>query len=170
MPGETATIKRESPIALLLLKLEAWMVQQPEWLEIVNMPRQQRRAAMRELANRLYTIPQMDGVNTVPRQLRRKVTKEMVSAAKEEERQRQALLKQMLADALLREARASVALDGETQSVMPDGSFIGGVSTPAGEPFIIEDTPPDPEGDIKADIEAGKAASDDDYPDIPLDR
>lgn len=140
MPGEQASIKRESPVALLLLKLEAWMVVQPEWLLIVNMPRQQRRAAMKELANRLYTIPELDaspapGLN---RKVRRGKPMKGFTRLAEQKAARDAELGALTALAqasLMEEAAASVALDGETQSVQPD-----------------------PEGDVKADVEQAKEA------------
>ncbi len=81
MSSEANILVKGSPIDLLVVKLEAWMVQQPEWLHIVNMPRPQRRAAMKALANRLYTIPIMDGVNTIPRTVRRKASKQLGKAA-----------------------------------------------------------------------------------------
>jgi len=161
---DTAAITRESPIALLILKLEGWMVQQPEWLLIVALPRQQRRAAMKELANRLYTIPMMDGVNTVPRQLRRKVKKqvstEAVSLLREGQQSASDVLGAVLRESMLREAEASVALDGQTVSAQAEDPGPVGPVTPAGEPFSVSDPAPgdarfnpDPEGDIKADIE-----------------
>jgi hypothetical protein len=133
-------IRRESPVALLELKLQKWMVQQPEWLLIVNMPRQQRRAAMRELANRLYSIPIMDGVNTVPRQVRRKAAKKLAHAAVTGQITEQ--VREALEEVVLREAEATVALDHSEDA-----------QTIAIEPSL------DPEGDVKADLEAAKAAA-----------
>lgn len=78
---EPAILKKNDPVVLLEHKLKLWMMQQPEWLQIMALPRQQRRAAMKALANRLYTIPVMDGVNTVPRVVRRKAQKQLAKAA-----------------------------------------------------------------------------------------
>lgn len=133
MAGEAAIITKESPVALLLLKLEAWMVVQPEWLLIVNLPRQQRRAAMRELANRLYTIPIMDGANTVPRVVRRKVAKELSHVARTQ------TMTEAVGTALV-----EAALQEELEALK---------------------AAPDPEGDVKADIEAADAAEAEEGPD-----
>ena len=78
---EPAILKGDDPVVKLEHKLIAWMKQQPEWLQIMALPRQQRRASMKALANRLYTIPVMDGVNTVPRVVRRKAQKQLAKAA-----------------------------------------------------------------------------------------
>lgn len=116
--GEQASIRRESPVALLEMKLVAWMKQQPEWLHIVSLPRQQRRAAMRELANRLYTIPLADTSDSLPRAAKRsRAYKGFVRVA--EQTQAKASELSALAQASLEEAKASVALDreGEAQTV-----------------------------------------------------
>jgi hypothetical protein len=46
-----------SPVEMLLLKLEAWLLQQPEWGVILAAPRATRRRAINLLAKRLVTIP-----------------------------------------------------------------------------------------------------------------
>lgn len=132
----TAAIRRETPVALLLLKLEAWMKQQPEWLSIVALPRQQRRAAMRELANRLYTIPTADTGPTLTRETKRSKNYKGFLRVAEQKAARNALAEALL----MEEAQASVALDK------------GDVGTQSVEPS------PDPEGDVKADVELAKEA------------
>ncbi len=78
---EPGILKGNDPVVLLEHKLLAWMTQQPEWLQIMALPRQQRRASMKALANRLYTIPVLDGANTVPRAVQRKAKKQLARAA-----------------------------------------------------------------------------------------
>lgn len=151
MPTEVASLRKESPVALLELKLKEWMVQQNEWLLIVNMPRQQRRAAMKELANRLYTIPTMDGVNTVPRQVRRKAAKQLAHAAMTGQ------LTEQVQEALLEAARleeASLEVTGVPESRV---AYVQEDGTPV-YTFEAPEASPDPEGDVKADVEKAKDA------------
>lgn len=107
---EKAILKRESPVALLELKFLSWIQVQPEWLLIVAMPRQQRRAAMKELAARLYTIPIMDGSITVPRVIRRKAAKTLGHAVRTGQ----------LSDEL-KEALAKAAQDAAVSAIDPEG-------------------------------------------------
>jgi|SRR3990172_6631806 len=157
--SDVASLPRESPVALLELKLKAWMVQQPEWLLIVAMSRQERRAAMRELANRLYTIPIMDGSNTVPRVVRRKAARALGHAAKTGQltEQVQAALVEaaQLAEvqAEIEEKLAEVVLEGLTP-----GERDAVENGPAVPPFTPMWENPDPEGDVKADLEAAERA------------
>lgn len=157
--GGDAVLRREDPLVRLVTDLQTWMVSRPEWLLIVAMPRQQRRAAMKELANRLYTIPIMDGLNTVPRQVRRKASKQLARAALTGE------LTEQVKEALAKAAQETVELvsaefDAEARAwpetpleSLPEAPE---VVTPAGEPFSIadpaEDLLPDPEGDAKANL------------------
>lgn len=46
-----------NPVETLLLKLERWLLQQPEWAVILAAPRQVRRQAITLLAKRILTIP-----------------------------------------------------------------------------------------------------------------
>lgn len=126
----TAALKRDNPVVRLEEKFKGWVMQQPEWLAIVAMPRPERRAAMKELASRLYTIPTMDGVNTVPRQTRRMVER---AVQKQVEQVQEALA----ARALLLEAAASTALDGETQAVEEEPTDFEGTKPVIG--FIEDD-------------------------------
>jgi hypothetical protein len=162
--SDVGIVTRGAPVALLEEKLKAWMLQQPEWLLIVNMPRQQRRAAMRELANRLYTIPIMDGANTIPRVVRRKAAKSLAHAAKTGQLTEQ-VQSALLEAAMMEEAVASVALDGETQSVLNDEELEALLAVDGDDGVDVRtrhdaelDAMLDPEGDVKADIEAGKLA------------
>lgn len=47
-----------SPVEGLLLKLEQWLLLQPEWAIILAAPRATRRKAISLLAKRILTIPQ----------------------------------------------------------------------------------------------------------------
>ena len=107
MAGEASILVKATPVALLELKFQEWLKVQPEWLLIVNMSRQQRRAAMKELANKLYTIPIMDGVNTVPRVIRRKAAKALSHAT------RTGQITEMVAEALVE----AVRLDAENSEL-----------------------------------------------------
>lgn len=177
-----AALQKGTPLDLLVLKLEAWMTQQPEWLMIVALPRPQRRAAMKELAGRLYTIPIMDGANTVPRQVRRKTAKQLGNQAQDQAREEvlgaiaarreelleaaaieSELLGEMARAQLLEEGVASVALDEETQAVEseespepdPEGNVQGGQEgTGATVPAF------DPEGEVKAQLYSEEAPGD----------
>lgn len=164
--AENAALSRENPVATLVEKFKVWVQEQPEWLVLIQMERHERRAGMRELAQRLYTIPTLDAANTVPRVVRRKAAQQLSNIVKDQARkdvlaavkaqeqlilqaavelgreqgeelamERQAVKQQVqemiesgeispeamaaaAADqALLDEARASTALDGETQVV-----------------------------------------------------
>lgn len=50
--GEAAALER------LLEKLEGWLLQQPEWPVLFLADRRTRRRTAREVAARIYTIPQ----------------------------------------------------------------------------------------------------------------
>jgi hypothetical protein len=156
---EKAALPRSSPVARLEAKFVEWFKLQPEWVEITVLPRQQRRAMMRELAARLYSVPIEDGFNTVPKQVRRKAAKALAHAVKTEaitEMVSEALLEAARREALVAEAEASVALDGETIAVttIPGPEENEYHYPPDPEP----DDLPDPEGDAKDDVEAGKQA------------
>lgn len=167
MASEVSALRRDNPVVQLEEKFRGWVVQQPEWLLIVNMPRQQRRAAMRELANRLYTIPVMDGVNTVNRQVRRDIKKKLARAAvqgvmTEEIAQAVATVVAQEEGVALSEAAASVSLDKNedgssmTQSV-ESATFEG--SEPSAPEAVVEEPVLDPEGEVKATIQEGIDAS-----------
>lgn len=140
MPADVASITRESPVALLELKLQEWLKVQPEWLLIVAMPRQQRRAAMRELANRLYTIPMMDAANTPSRQVRRKAKRELAKA---------------VLTGVITEEVGQALLEASRQEALAEEATPSHFGPPDPEPNLGL---PDPEGDIKADIEHAKEA------------
>lgn len=155
MVGEVAALKRDNPVALLEQKFLGWVVQQPEWLAIVAMPRQQRRAAMKELANRLYTIPVMDGANTIPRVVRRKVSKQLAAAAKQNEMTFQ--IREALATALAQEAEEKELAEA-LAAAENEGMLAPELASEPLEGPEEQWTSPDPEGDVKAQIEEAKEA------------
>lgn len=121
MTGDRARLA--SPVLELQEKFKRWLLVQPEWLHIVNMPRPERRAAMKELANQLYTIPIMDGVNTVPRQVRRKAAKQLAHVARTEQASElvtEAIEKALRDEAAKAEALAAAAQDAVLDEVVPD--------------------------------------------------
>ncbi len=83
MTVESAVLAPDNPITVLMRKAAEFLTSQPEWGIIIELPRQERRAAMKELAQRLYTLPIMDGLNTIPRQMRRKAAKQLGNLAKD---------------------------------------------------------------------------------------
>jgi hypothetical protein len=190
--AEEAPLKRDDPVVTLVEKFKAWVQEQPEWLVLIQLDRHARRAGMKELASRLYTIATMDAANTVPRVVRRKAAKQLSRVANDLARkqvldsvkaQEQMLLqaaveigrqqgedlamekqavKQQVQEmiesgeispeaaqkafqdqAMLEEARASVALDGETQAVE------------AGDEAVP--VPADPAAPASAEVEATDA-------------
>lgn len=78
-------LEKGTPTELLLLKFEQWLIQQPEWLAILALPRQQRRAACRTLADALYRVPSGDLSNTMPRVVRRQLGRELQKQAKKKQ-------------------------------------------------------------------------------------
>lgn len=149
MAGDVAALRKDNPVALLEEKFIGWVTQQPEWLAIVAMPRQQRRASMKELANRLYTIPVMDGTHTVPRQVKRKVAKELSHAVRTgqlDQNIQEALLKAAVNDAAEKfadEQKAVEEFQGDDDPTPFEGSVpIVGVV----EPLL------DPEGEVKSQL------------------
>ncbi len=155
MAGDVAALKKDNPVVQLEQKFLGWVTQQPEWLAIVAMPRQQRRAAMKELANRLYTIPVMDGVNTIPRVVRRKVSKQLAAASRQNEMNAQiheALRKAIAQERAEREITEAMADMPEYEPLSE--SVLDHVQEDGTEGYTF----PDPEGGIKADIEAAKEA------------
>jgi hypothetical protein len=61
---------------------------------------------MKELAQRLYTLPIMDGINTVPRQVRRKAAKQLGNVARDLARKEVLQAVAMREEQILRDAAA----------------------------------------------------------------
>lgn len=58
----SAALAKMDPVEVLVLKLEAFLSQQPEWALILTRPRNERRRAVTLLAKRFLTIPVRGGV------------------------------------------------------------------------------------------------------------
>lgn len=50
-------ITTATPVESLLMKLDAWLLQQPEWLHLLEAPRHVRRQAAKKLAQHILTFP-----------------------------------------------------------------------------------------------------------------
>lgn len=158
------TIEKGTPVHLLLLKFDAWLKVQPEWVAIMASPRTTRRAAAKELANRLYTIPTVAAstVSDVPKALKKKTMQDLASAAREEATRQ---VKQEIAERAERLIADAAAAELERLRLEEEGrtdeekATKGGVlletpveGTGASEPVF------DPEGEVKADVQAAKDA------------
>lgn len=141
MASDVASLKKDDPVAQLETKFTKWVVQQPEWLHLLALPRQQRRAGMKELANRLYTIPLMDSVNTPNRVQKRKAMKTVAHAVRTG--QVEGIIRDALAKAAFEEAASS-----EVEEVEPS-DFEGTV------PVVGELEEVDEEQDESSDADAG---------------
>jgi hypothetical protein len=104
--GGEAALPKGDPVSDLATKAIEWLVEQDEWRALAELPRQQRRASMKELAQRLYTLPIMDGINTVPRQVRRKAAKQLGNAARDLARKEVLQAVAMREEQILRDAAA----------------------------------------------------------------
>lgn len=56
-PAEKRHIHQPTPTELLLAKMDAWLLQQPEFIAILNSPRSTRRRAAQVLAKHITTYP-----------------------------------------------------------------------------------------------------------------
>jgi hypothetical protein len=104
--GGEAALPKGDPVGDLATKTIEFLVEQDEWRELAELPRPQRRAAMKELAQRLYTLPIMDGINTVPRQVRRKAAKQLGNVARDLARKEVLQAVAMREEQILRDAAA----------------------------------------------------------------
>lgn len=50
-------VLQDDPVALLLAKMDAWLLQQPEFIRLLNAPRKQRRNLAIQLAKHITTYP-----------------------------------------------------------------------------------------------------------------
>lgn len=50
-------LQEATPVDLILLKLDAWLLQQPEWMFILSAPRATRRKAINLISKHLLTYP-----------------------------------------------------------------------------------------------------------------
>lgn len=57
MPELTPVTGTAAALDRLTEKLEAWLMQQPEWPQLFEADRRARRRAAQVLAQRIYTIP-----------------------------------------------------------------------------------------------------------------
>lgn len=59
LPGmpEQQPIRRATPMESLLMKMDAWLLQQPEFILLLDAPRETRRKAARALAQHILTYP-----------------------------------------------------------------------------------------------------------------
>jgi hypothetical protein len=137
------TIVKGTPVDLLIEKFVAWLQEQPEYVQVLQMPRQQRRAAQRALADRLFQHITFGGAEAEANRGRRRRT----------ERIKTDLEKQAVRKEEARKRRVERAM----QTLIDEG-VVGG----AGKDELTGDETdavilPDPEGDAKADIEAADA-------------
>lgn len=84
------SIKRGTPVDLLIEKFVAWLQEQPEYVSVLQMPRQQRRAAQRALADRLFQHITFGGDAEVNRGRRRREERGLKDAEKQQLRKEEA--------------------------------------------------------------------------------
>jgi len=77
---ETATA-REYRLNTLLDKLEKWLLQQPEWMELMLQDRKARRRAATLVAQELMKLPVRESNPQLNREMRRRIWREVKSGA-----------------------------------------------------------------------------------------
>jgi hypothetical protein len=77
---ETATA-REYRLNTLLDKLEKWLLQQPEWMELMLQNRKARRRAATLVAQELMKLPVRESNPQLNREMRRRIWREVKSGA-----------------------------------------------------------------------------------------
>lgn len=79
------SVERATPLESLLLKLDGWLRQQPEWPALFTADRRTRRRAAQALAQALYRLPSAPVSEQLNRQARRAVVREVRRLMEKEE-------------------------------------------------------------------------------------